>query len=90
MLKVLDHLPPGLADCPAEGLEEVLGGPTLLHLPGERPDPLFLSVLLHGNEIAGWEAVRGILRDFSEARLPRSLSVLIGNVQGSPSRLAPS
>lgn len=83
MLKILDHLPPGLADCPAEGLEEVLGGPTLLHLPGERPDPLFLSVLLHGNEIAGWEAVRGILRDFSEARLPRSLSVLIGNVEAA-------
>ena len=80
MLKILDHLPPGLADCPAEGLEEVLGGPTLLHLPGERPDPLFLSVLLHGNEIAGWEAVRGILRDFSGASLPRSLSVFIGNV----------
>ncbi len=83
MLKVLDHLPPGLADCPAEGLEEVLGGPTLLHLPGEQPDPLFLSVLLHGNEIAGWEAVRGVLRDFSEARLPRSLSVLIGNVKAA-------
>ena len=83
MLKILDHLPAGLADCPAEGLEEVLGGPTLLHLPGERPDPLFLSVLLHGNEIAGWEAVRGILRDFSEARLPRSLSVLIGNVKAA-------
>ena len=83
MLKVLDRLPSGLADCPAGGLEEVLGGPTLLHLPGGRPDPLFLSVLLHGNEIAGWEAVRGLLRDFSEARLPRSLSVLIGNVQAA-------
>ncbi len=83
MLNVLDHLPPGLEDCPAEGLEEVLGGPTLLHLPGERPDPLFLSVLLHGNEIAGWEAVRGILRDFSEAKLPRSLSILIGNVKAA-------
>lgn len=83
MLRILDHLPPGLADCPAEGLEEALGGPTLLHLPGERPDPLFLSVLLHGNEITGWEAVRGILRDFSEARLPRSMSVLIGNVKAA-------
>ncbi len=80
LLRILDHLPPGLADCPADGLEEVLGGPTLLHLSGERPDPLFLSVLLHGNEIAGWEATRGILRDFAEARLPRSLSILIGNV----------
>lgn len=83
MLKILDHLPPGLADCPAEGLEEVLGGPTLFHLPGERPDPLFLSVLLHGNEIAGWEAVRGILRDFSEAHLPRSLSIFVGNVKAA-------
>ena len=83
MLKILEHLPDGLADCPAEGLEDLLGGPALLHLPGERPEPLFLSVLLHGNEIAGWEAVRGILRDFSEARLPRALSILIGNVKAA-------
>lgn len=83
LLKILDHRPPGLEDCPAEGLEELLGGPTLLHLPGERPDPVFLSVLLHGNEIAGWEAMRGILRDFSEAQLPRSLSILVGNVKAA-------
>ena len=83
MLKILEHLPEGLADCPARELEAFLGGPTLLHLPGEKPEPLFLTVLLHGNEIAGWEAVRGILKDFSEARLPRSLSFLIGNVKAA-------
>ena len=79
-LRVLDQVPDGLADCTARELAGRLGGPTLLHLSGEKPEPLFLSVLLHGNETTGWEALRGILKDFSDARMPRALSVLIGNV----------
>ena len=79
-LQILEQVPDGLVDCAASELAECLGGPTLLHLPGERPEPLFLSVLLHGNETTGWEALRGILADFADARLPRALSVLIGNV----------
>ena len=47
MLTELERLPPGLADCPAAGLAELLGGPTLLHLPGRRGRPLFLTVLQH-------------------------------------------
>lgn len=80
MLKELEQPPAGLADCPAAGLAELLGGPTLLHLPGRRGRPLFLTVLQHGNETTGWEAMRGILRDFAQAELPRPLSVFIGNV----------
>ena len=83
MLNILEHLPDGLAECPAQHLETFLGGPTLLHLPGRKPEPLCLTVLLHGNEITGWEAVRGILKDFSQARLPRSLSIMIGNVRAA-------
>ena len=80
MLRELERPPPGLADCPAPGLAELLGGPTLLHLRGRRGRPLFLTVLQHGNETTGWEAMRGILRDFAHAELPRPLSVFIGNV----------
>ncbi len=83
MLRILNDPPDGLAECPAQELESLLGGPTLLHLPGERLEPLHLSVLLHGNEIAGWEAVRGILRDFEHGTLPRALSIFIGNVQAA-------
>lgn len=61
----------------ADQLAEILGGPTLIHLRGEREPPLFIATLLHGNETTGWEAVRELLRD---ATLPRSLLLFIGNV----------
>ena len=83
MLRTLDHLPVGLLDCPAPDLVQHLEGPTLIHLAGQRPRPLFLSVLLHGNEVTGWEAVRGLLKDFTEVPLPRALSIFIGNVQAA-------
>lgn len=82
-LSVHEQVPDGLLDCPADGLEALLGGPTLLHLPGAEGDALYLSVLLHGNETTGWDALRGILRDFENTTLPRPMSVFIGNVRAA-------
>jgi hypothetical protein len=79
-LRELDALPPGLLERPASELAEVLGGPTLIHLPGRAEPPVFVSVLMHGNETTGWEAVRTVLRRYGEARLPRAMSLFIGNV----------
>jgi succinylglutamate desuccinylase len=62
------------------GLAELLGAPTLLHLPGRRPAPLFASILLHGNEETGLRAVQRLLQKYLGAELPRALSVFIGNV----------
>lgn len=53
MLRVVDRLPDGLLQARATDLARVLGGPTLIHLPGIRPEPLFVSILLHGNEDVG-------------------------------------
>lgn len=86
MLTVLDRIPPGLLNCEADALADVLRGPTLVHLPGRRQPPLFVSVLLHGDEDAGWLALRQVLRKYAEAELPRALSFLIGNVQAARSR----
>ena len=85
MLKQLDHIPSGLLDLPATQLEAVLGGPTLIHLDGRRPEPLLVSVLMHGNETTGWEAVRRLLPHYltGEAELPRALSLFIGNVSAA-------
>ncbi|HLR46054.1 MAG TPA: M14 family metallopeptidase [Deinococcales bacterium] len=81
---ILDHLPEGLLERPASRLHEVLDGPTLIHLPGRRPRPLFVSVLQHGNEISGWEAVRRLLKGrYSRDPLPRSLILLIANVRAA-------
>lgn len=83
MLTVWDHVPEELLHCQATDLYQVLPGPTLIHLPGKRHPALFVSVLLHGNEVTGWLAVRKLLQHFSDRALPRSLSLLIGNVQAA-------
>ena len=80
MFKEYDYLPAGLLDKVAGELHELLNGPTLIHLPGERPEPLFVSVLLHGNEDTGWEALKTVLRKYQNQHLPRALSFFIGNV----------
>jgi succinylglutamate desuccinylase len=84
MLTETDQLPAGLLDCPAGELHRMLPGPTLIHLPGRRSEPLFVSVLLHGNEPVGWDAARHLLRGYrpggGKRELPRALSLFIGNL----------
>lgn len=83
MLTVYDHLPEGLLARPAYLLHEVLPGPSLIHLPGRREAPLFVSVLLHGNEDTGWRAIQSILEKHAASGLPRALSVFIGNLEAA-------
>ena len=83
VLNQLPTLPPGLLSLEAEQLYQALNGPTLIHLPGRREPPLFVSVLLHGNETTGWEAMRGLLQRYREKVLPRALSILIGNIDAA-------
>ena len=80
MLTVLDHLPEQLLEKAAHELSDILSGPTLIHLNGARSRPLFVSVLLHGNETTGWEAIKQYLKSQQGKILPRSLSIFIGNV----------
>jgi hypothetical protein len=80
MLTIRHELPQGLLDLEAHELYKKLDGPTLFHLEGRRRSPLFVSVLLHGNEPVGWEAIRRLLRQYQAQPLPRALSLFIGNV----------
>lgn len=83
MLNIYDHMPAGALDREASRLHEVLSGPSLFHLPGRNTEPLFVSVLLHGNEDTGWEALREVLGRFGDRPLPRALSVFVGNVDAA-------
>jgi hypothetical protein len=87
MLTQYEHLPDGLLDLPAARMGEVLPGPALIHLSGRRTPPLFVSVLLHGNEDTGWLAAQSILRKYAAAELPRALSLFIGNIEAARSGL---
>ncbi len=87
-LTEFDHLPPGLLERPASALHQVLQGPALIHLQGKNPQPLFVTVLQHGNEVTGWEAVQRLLKVYHPSKqLPRSLSILIGNTRAAKHRL---
>lgn len=83
MLHIYEDIPVGLLQCEAHELHDLLPGPSLIHIKGIRAQPLFVSVLLHGNETTGWQAVRSILQDFQGRALPRSMSLFIGNVHAA-------
>jgi hypothetical protein len=83
MLTITDRLPEGLLESDARTLHRVLAGPTLIHLPGRRTPPLFVSVLLHGNEDVGVQAIQRVLAAWRGRELPRALSVFIGNVSAA-------
>jgi hypothetical protein len=80
VLTVRESLPRGLLDLEARRLAGVLPGPTLIHLPGRRSPPLFVALLLHGNEDVGWRALQELLGVYGGGELPRALSFFIGNV----------
>ncbi|MGB0514366.1 MAG: M14 family metallopeptidase, partial [Wenzhouxiangellaceae bacterium] len=81
---ILDHLPDRLLRHPARKLAQHLDGPTLIHLPGRKPDPLFVSVIQHGNEPSGWDAIRRLLTGrYKRDPLPRSLALFVGNVDAA-------
>ncbi len=78
---ILDHIPDGLLEKPSTALHQQLPGPTLIHIRGQNPQPLVVSVLQHGNEDTGWEAMRSLLKHrYADRDLPRSICLLIGNV----------
>jgi len=81
----LDALPEGFLDCPVNKLDTLFQGPTLIRLRGERQPPVFVSVLLHGNEVSGFLALQILLQDFQNRgqSLPRDLWIFVGNVEAA-------
>jgi succinylglutamate desuccinylase len=80
VLTITDRLPEELLSVQPTELDRVLPGPTLIHLPGRRAQPLFVSIMLHGNEDTGLRAMQVLLQRYRDVELPRSLSLFVGNV----------
>jgi succinylglutamate desuccinylase len=87
MLTVLTRVPEGLLAVAAKDLHTILPGPTLIHLPGRRSDPLLVSALLHGDEDTGLKAAQQVLANYARRELPRALSLFIGNVAAARENL---
>ena len=75
-----DRFPDELLHVPAWRLWQYLEGPSLFRIAGRRPEPLFVSVLLHGNEHTGWEAVQAVLERHARTQLPRALLLFVANI----------
>lgn len=82
MLKQLDHFPQGLLELPANKIHTKIGNHTLVHLKGKIQRPVFLSVLQHGDEYTGWDALKNYLNNHQHV-LPRSITILFGNVEAA-------
>jgi len=82
-LQQIDRYPEKLLSCDARALQQIFPQPTLLHLTGKQQRPIFISVLLHGNETTGFLAVQQLLKKYAGQVLPRSISIFFGNTQAA-------
>ena len=84
-IQELSLYPDELLDASPTELGTIFSCPTLLHLPGIRKPSLFVSVLLHGNEVTGFYAIQKLLKKYRhhDRKLPRSLSVFFGNIEAT-------
>ncbi len=87
LLEQRNSLPDGLLETRPENLHQLIPNPTLFHLPGKSPEPIFISVLLHGNEPTGFFALQAILKKYQSHELPRSLSIFFGNTLAASHKL---
>ena len=80
MLRYYSSLPDGFLQAAPAALAGLLGGPSLIELPGARRRPLLIALLLHGNESTGLSAVQQLLARYRDTPLPRRLLLFVGNV----------
>ncbi len=85
-LSIIHTLPDHFFDVESCNIRTVFPEPTLVHLKGDKPETLFVSILLHGNEYSGLKSLQGLLKKYQQ-KLPRSLSFFVGNVAAAEANL---
>lgn len=81
--QLLRGLPEGFFTLKADEILSIFPQPTLVVLPGQKPQALFVSILLHGHEVTGLAVMQQLLQDYQHQALPRTLLLFIGNVQAA-------
>lgn len=78
------EIDPSILQTNADALIDRFSGPTLFDLGDSNTPPLFVSVLLHGNETSGWDAIRSyLLNRINRNQAIPSLVLLVGNVHAA-------
>jgi len=82
-LQRLSQFPNRLADLDIRHIKSAFPKPTLLSIEGRRPEPLFVSTLLHGNEPTSFVVLQDLARRFANTAPPRTLMIFVGNVDAT-------
>lgn len=83
MLNIIHNIPKALINCDIRDINKVLETPTLIHIKGEKPNPLMISTLLHGNETTSFYVLQKLLKDFDEKIPQRDVIIFVGNVEAA-------
>lgn len=80
-LQILNKIPDNFCESLSTEIHSLLRGPTLIDLPGESNETLFISVLLHGNEFSGLQIIQNVFKQLENISISRrrGLLVFIGN-----------
>ena len=78
-LKIINHIPEAFLEIKPREINRLIDSPTLIHLRGEKDQPFFISILLHGNEYSGLLILQKVLKKYCNQLLPKSLIIFIGN-----------
>ena len=79
-LQIYQSPPAGIFGLPASELADHLPGPSLIHLHGSGGPAIFISLLLHGNETSGWNALCDLM---NTTGVDREVLVFIGNIEAA-------
>ena len=85
-LGIVKSVPEEFLNIHYRDIKQIFDRPTLVYLEGEKEAPLFISVMLHGNEFSGLQIMQEILKKYKSKdgyRLPRSIWFFIGNVEAA-------
>lgn len=85
-LKILDDIPDEFLEISSREIKKVFNTPALIRIKGDKEPPLFVSILLHGNEYSGLEIMQDILEKYKTTngyKLPRTLWLFVGNVDAA-------
>lgn len=82
MVTQLNHLPEGILQLSADQLYTKVNNHTLVHLEGKNKQPVVISILQHGDEHTGWDALKPYLSKYQND-LPRSMIILFNNIEAT-------
>ena len=82
-LDMMNRLPSGLTDLDLADIRSVFPNPTLINIEGAKEQPLFISMLLHGNETTSFAVLQYLYREYGDGELPRNLMIFVGNVEAA-------